>query len=432
MIMKRLSSIKSLVNQTVKIYRQKYWEFVELCFLAIVGAVPLVIIYAVHYLLNYSNDAGQYQVLNLLLAVLYFLATMLAAYFALSAVIGFYLIANDDKRISAWQIILSTRHYFWHFLLVWVLIEALLMLASAPLVVFLQVSAESWLPILAQSGQAFDWRLLVGLVLLLAPIVWVGVNCFWSFFALMEGGLQNISALRRSRELVRGRSLAVFAKLAAFVGIWVLFYGLISIHNYWPSNNAVYVAWDLLMKLVLVASNFVFVPSLVIFGRVMYKELVAMAPKTKLAKAGNPTLVKFAILCAGLFALSMLMTTIKAMSSEAVMQNKLISRDRQRVADMKKIQSLLADYYKDQGAYPEWLVMGQELAVAGTRYAEALPSNIKSADGDCPVDYEYGYYQVAGGQDYVLTYCLGAGLVASEGDLLSAGEHKLSQDDIIW
>jgi hypothetical protein len=61
-----------------------------------------------------------------------------------------------------------------------------------------------------------------------------------------------------------------------------------------------------------------------------------------------------------------------------------------------------------------------------------LPSNIKSADGDCPVDYEYGYYQVAGGQDYVLTYCLGAGLLASEGDLLSAGEHKLSQDDIIW
>lgn len=430
--MKQLSSIKSLLLHTAKIYRQKWWEFVELCLLAIVGAVPLVLVYAVHYLLNYSNDSGAYQAANVFLGVLYFLATLVAAYFALSAVIGCCLIANDDKRMSAWQIILSTRHYFWHFLLVWLLVEAVLLISGLPLIVFGQISSESWMSLMTGSFQAFDWRLVVGGLMLLAPIAWAGVNCFWALFALMEDGFQNISALRRARELVRGRSLTVLVRLLALAGVWLAFYFLVTLHSWWSNDSVVYGIWNLLMGLAMIAANFVFGPSLIIFGRQLYKELVVTAPKTKLPKVGNQTLVKFAVIAGVLFLVIALMTTIDSMSSAAVVKSKVLARDRQRVEDMKAIQGALASYYQEQGAYPEWVVMGQPLQAAGQIYLDEVPSNIKSADGECPVDYEYGYYQAAGGQDYVLTYCLGEGLSMQEGSLLSAGEHKLGQDEIIW
>jgi hypothetical protein len=186
------------------------------------------------------------------------------------------------------------------------------------------------------------------------------------------------------------------------------------------------------MGLAMIAANFVFGPSLIIFGRQLYKELVVTAPKTKLPKVGNQTLVKFAVIAGVLFLVIALMTTIDSMSSAAVVKSKVLARDRQRVEDMKAIQGALASYYQEQGAYPEWVVMGQPLQAAGQIYLDEVPSNIKSADGECPVDYEYGYYQAAGGQDYVLTYCLGEGLSMQEGSLLSAGEHKLGQDEIIW
>jgi hypothetical protein len=430
--MKELSSFGQLLGATIKIYKEKWWEFVELALLALVGAFPLVIVYVVYYLVNYSNYLGQYQGANTLLAILYFAATLLAAYFALSAIIGSCLVANDDKKMSAWQIILSTRHYFWHFLLVWLMLEALLISCGLPLVLVFKLASGNWPTLLFGSGTAFGFWLAAATAVFAMPLIWAMINYGLSFFALMEGGLQNVSALRRSRELVKGNFWSLLLRFASFAACVLALYLLATLHLWWPSTNTVYAVWSMLMKIVLIFSNFVFLPCLIIFGRLLYKELVAMKPRTKLSSAGSPLLVKIAVALGLIFLIFALSNTINVMSSKSLMLGKMAQRDAQRLQDIRSMQAALASYYQEQGAYPEWLVMGQPLEAGGKVYLESLPSNVKVADGDCPVDYEYGYYQVASGQDYVLTYCLGVGLGDADQILLTAGEHKVGQDDLIF
>lgn len=430
--MKPLSSIKELLLATVRIYRQKHWEFIEVCLLALLGAFPLVLIYVIYYFVNYNNQLGQYETLNFVLAILYFVATLVAAYFALSTVIGCCLVANDDKRTSAWQIILATRHYFWHFLLVWLMFELVVILCGLPLIIACKLLGGDWWSILLSGGKVLNFWLGAWVAVFVLPMLWALLSYGWSFFALMEDGFQNISALRRSRELVKTNFWPLLFRLMAFFAVWLVFYSLITVHLYWPSSSWFYSLWSILMKLLLIFSNFVFVPSLVIFGRLLYKELVVANPKTKLARAGSSILVKVAIAIGALFLLASLVNTVYGMSSTSIASKKMAQRDWQRVQDIKSMQAALAAYRQEQGTYPEWLVMGQPLSAADKVYLSQLPSNIKSADGDCPVDYEYTYDQVASGQDYVLKYCLGVGFNVDNSSLLSAGEHSVSQDDLIF
>ncbi len=431
--MKKLSSVGSLLKTTTQIYRQKYFQFIEVLLLALVGAFPLLIVYEIYYFVNYNNSLGQYSTVNFFLSLLYFAATLVAAYFALSSIIGCYLVAKDERHASPWLKILATRKYFWKFLLVWLMFEAVVLICGLPLFVSVRLVSGSWFTLLLSSHVGVSFWIGVWLAIFLLPILWAAVTYFWSFFALMEDGWRNISALARSRELVKKRFWLVTARLAAFFGIWLAFYLLVSLHLFWPSDNIYYTIWAIIMKLVLIFSNFIFVPSLIIFGRLLYKELADGNSKTKLKPAGSKLFVKVVVVIGALFLLLSLVNTVYNFNSGAVFAKKMEARNKQRISDIKSIQSGLAAYYQEQGKYPDWLVMGQPLAAGSKIYIQKLPSNVKSEDGACPVDFEYTYASVVGGKDYTLSYCLGSSLSPDINDpLLSAGEHKVGKDDMLF
>jgi hypothetical protein len=132
------------------------------------------------------------------------------------------------------------------------------------------------------------------------------------------------------------------------------------------------------------------------------------------------------------FLLIALLNTLAMFSSASVARAKMRARDSQRLADISLIQAKLAEYYSDQGTFPEWLVMGDTLASSEKIYLWPVPSNPKSADGDCPIDFEYQYQLTAGGHDYQLTYCLGSDLSADKSNLiLRSGSHSVGNNDLL-
>jgi len=85
------------------------------------------------------------------------------------------------------------------------------------------------------------------------------------------------------------------------------------------------------------------------------------------------------------------------------------SRDTKRVADIKKIQLVLENYYRDESAYPNTMSFGGNLigTKSSTSYMAPTPQNpLPWNDGDCPnSDYSY---QTSTKYGYKIQFCLNA------------------------
>ena len=87
------------------------------------------------------------------------------------------------------------------------------------------------------------------------------------------------------------------------------------------------------------------------------------------------------------------------------------SRDTKRVADIRQMQTALALYFTDHGAYPETSAVtpNSRIASASNVYMEQVPTPPQpSNDGNCPANVTaYTYTQQNSGASYTITYCLG-------------------------
>lgn len=100
------------------------------------------------------------------------------------------------------------------------LVALLLVLMLLPLIFGMAIVGLGILPASAQLPE----RILLGLlaILLCAPTVyWLTRNVF-ALFIVCESQTSPLAAIRRSKQLVKGRFLAVFGRLAAAAGILVL------------------------------------------------------------------------------------------------------------------------------------------------------------------------------------------------------------------
>lgn len=83
------------------------------------------------------------------------------------------------------------------------------------------------------------------------------------------------------------------------------------------------------------------------------------------------------------------------------------ARDARRVADVKQIMDALKIYYDYNQKYPS-VIEGQPKDI--TRYLEYWPQAPTPADGNCnELVNQYKYEQLANGESYKLSFCLGKG-----------------------
>jgi len=432
--MKQLSSAWDLLRASALLYRSKFRQIVSVYAMALVGAFPLIIVRVIYLFVNYDNQIGHFKMLNFVLALCYFFALLVAGLFILMAQLAVWQVVTDRARGSAWQIFWQTKKYVLPYLLIWLIFSALIFLAGLPTILGWSLVSGSLIQVgqLMATHKLYSWWITIWLAVFALPFVWVLGNYIWSFFAFLNDAYQDYSAMQRSRELVKGREFSVLSRLLSFGLLWLLFYFLVGLHGYWPSDNWLYVIWNILMSLLFIFSSFVFVPSLIIFGQVLYRELVDTRPKTKLVPRAHPILTKLIYFFGGFFLLLGLINLIYGLSSPSLVNKKMAARDYQRLADIQIIQAKLSQYYRDQGKFPDWLIPGQPLASGSQVYLWQIPTNPKVADGVCDGAYEYHYQVILGGKDYELSYCLGGDLSPKNRDVyLSSGEHTVSHRDII-
>lgn len=99
---------------------------------------------------------------------------------------------------------------------------------------------------------------------------------------------------------------------------------------------------------------------------------------------------------------------------------RITARDKQRISDIKQIQTALELYYNDAGRYPESIKVGTPIAYEGSTYLTNIPVN------PAPGGKAYEYRVCGNGENYQLSYTL-EGQTSS----ISAGKHIATGGSII-
>ena len=100
------------------------------------------------------------------------------------------------------------------------------------------------------------------------------------------------------------------------------------------------------------------------------------------------------------------------------------TRDSQRLADIKQIQTALKVFYTDNGFYPETSSFGEPKGI--TDYIKYWPIAPTPTDGSCDQSQnQYTYSPRASGESFEVQFCLGKSL-----GTFKAGQHILDPNGI--
>lgn len=100
------------------------------------------------------------------------------------------------------------------------------------------------------------------------------------------------------------------------------------------------------------------------------------------------------------------------------------TRDAQRMADVKKIQTALEAYHYNNGSYPLTANVTSTIATSGIVYMEQIPSAPTQVDGVCSSTYN-GYVYESDGKTYTLNFCTGGKVGEYEAGLKQATPEKI-------
>ena len=127
-----------------------------------------------------------------------------------------------------------------------------------------------------------------------------------------------------------------------------------------------------------------------------------------------------------------IMTTLSTLIFVSLNATRQNNRNSKRVSDIKEMQTALAMYYRDWGAYPltGLVTAGVNFASGTVTYLSPWPSNpTPRTDGTCPSD-DYNYTAVADatnpGASYTIRFCLSAATAD-----IGPGTNYAIPDDII-
>lgn len=239
----KISPTMVLIENAWKIYQERFWSFVAMGLVPILGAIPLVVV----VLLSFVKAQGAELIIKIILGVLGFASSVVLIYVVLAAQAGFILMLKNSGSKFA-EAFKAGRSYVWPLFIVGLLVGILTLLWS---------------------------------ILLIIPGIIFAVYYGQAYFALLFEDKKGMSALRRSKELVKnywwpvvGRTLLL--GLMTWAGLIILSLLLNTIKG----NTVMYQAGNVAISFV----RFLLGQFAVIFGYLIFQDLVRIKGSSQEAR----------------------------------------------------------------------------------------------------------------------------------------------------
>lgn len=318
---KRVTSFGELLKKSFRIFKQGASKFLSMALLVpLLGMIPLVIVgmlYAMVFIINSSTllaDNSIILILQMIFGLLVFISILVFLYVLCVSTIGMYILLRDfSPDLKVKEAFKRARPYFWKFIVVNLFVGILVML----------------------------W----GLLFIIPGIIFL-IYYFFAEWVLIFESYEGMSALKRSKELVKGYWWSVFGRFLTFGLIHLVIILVLSIPLIFiKEGSGLEFIWNFTTSMLDIIISIIFV----IYSYLIYKDLAEIksnSPSQVEKKKGGKKIIIVAMVLIFLVPI----TTIILVSLNSA---RMKSRDAYRVANIKTIQLGLKIYYNEHnGRYP--------------------------------------------------------------------------------
>ena len=312
---KRVTSFGELLKKSFRIFKQGASKFLSMALLVpLLGMIPLVIVGLLYLLSTYLGDGPAVLIFQIIFGLLAFISILILLYVFYISTIGIYILLRDfSPDLKVREAFKRARPYFLEFIIVNFFVGIL--------VIF--------------------WSLLF-----IIPGIIVSVYYSFAIWTLIFEDYKGMSAIKRSKELVKGYWWAVFGRFLAVGLIYLVIILVSSIPFIFIEEGSVLeFIWNFTTSMLDIIISIIFA----IYSYLIYKDLIKIKsnfPSQVEKKKGEKKIIIIAMLLIFLVPVAI----IAFISSN---QTKMKSRDAYRVANIKTIQLGLKIYYDEHnGRYP--------------------------------------------------------------------------------
>jgi len=328
----KITPVGDLLKKSFRIFKQGASKFLSMILLVpLLGMMPLIIVGLLYLLSTYLGDGPAVLIFQIILGLLAFISILILLYVFYISTIGIYILLRDfSPDLKVKEAFKRARPYFWKFIIVNLFVGIFVLL----------------------------WSLLF-----IIPGIIASVYYTFAIWTLIFEGYEGTSALKRSKELVKGYWWAIFGRYLA-IGLIYLVISLILIIPFLfvREGSTLESILNLTIQIIDVVINVIFV----IYSYLIYKDLVKIKGESQVEKKKGGkegiilmiivTLVILIIPIIGiLFALSQMPKTDIG-SVFTLDQTIMKAQDTKKVISVEQIQTELEMYYEKNNSYPKALV----------------------------------------------------------------------------
>lgn len=308
----RIAPMGDLLKKSFRIFKQGASKFLSMTLLVpLLGMMPLVIVGLLYLLSTYLGDGPAVLIFQIILGLLAFISILFFLYVLYISTIGMYVLLRDfSPDLKVKEAFKRARPYFLEFIIVNFFVGIL--------VIF--------------------WSLLF-----IIPGIIVSVYYSFAIWTLIFEDYKGMSALKRSKELVKGHWWSVFSRLLIFGLIHLVIILVLSIPFVFIKEGSVLeFIWNFTTSMLDIIISIVFA----IYSYLIYKDLVRIKGESQIEKKKGGKKIIIVAIILGLF---ISLSIIIFVSLDSI---KMIDRDANRVSDIETIQTELEIYYDNNGHYP--------------------------------------------------------------------------------
>jgi len=244
----KISSVSALLKKAIGIYKQGFKKFFGMIFLApLIGSLPLIAVLAIFAILKFIGFEP--LAVQIILGIFGFVGIIIIIYVFTVAKIGIYLLLKSySQDIKVKEAFKQARKYFWKYIIV-----------SFATAVFV-----------------FLWSLLF-----IIPGLIFAVYYSFAVWALIFEDYESTSALKRSKELVKGYWWAVVGR-SLFIGLLALiFFMVLSIPALFFGEESIYTdIWGFVLQIILLIIS----PIFIIYNYLVYNDLTNIKKESQVER----------------------------------------------------------------------------------------------------------------------------------------------------
>lgn len=232
----KISPTMMLIKNALKIYQQRFWSFVAMGLAPILGAIPLLVSVSLFLVSLLVRDQDIGLIIKIILGILGLASVVVAIYIALAAQAGFILILkNSGSKFG--EAFKAGRGYAWPLFAVGLLVGIFVLLWS---------------------------------ILFIIPGIIFAVYYGQAYFVLLFEDKKGMSALKRSKELVKNYWWPVAGRNLLLGLVFSAVFIVLSLPlNAIKDNAVIYQFWNIIINVV----SFLFGQFAVVFSYLIFKDL---------------------------------------------------------------------------------------------------------------------------------------------------------------